>query len=42
MDVAQNDPQVRQKIMSRIAPPKGNQPNSDQSKSNQSDESTAK
>ena len=31
MDVAQNDPQVRQKIMSRIAPPKGDQPNSDQS-----------
>ncbi len=26
MDVAQNDPQVRQKIMSRIAPPKGGQP----------------
>jgi hypothetical protein len=26
MDVAQNDPQVRQKIMSRIAPPKGDQP----------------
>jgi thymidylate synthase len=25
MDVAQNDPQVRQKIMSRIAPPKGDQ-----------------
>jgi hypothetical protein len=26
MDVAQNDPQVRQKIISRIAPPKGDQP----------------
>jgi Domain of unknown function (DUF4168) len=26
MDVAQNDPHVRQKIMSRIAPPKGDQP----------------
>lgn len=37
MDVAQNDPQVRQKIMSRIAPPKG-----DQSKSDQSDEPTPK
>jgi hypothetical protein len=26
MDVAQNDPQVRQKIIARIAPPKGDQP----------------
>jgi hypothetical protein len=42
MDVAQNDPQVRQKIMSRIAPPKGDQPNSDQSQSNQSDEAPPK
>ena len=25
IDVAQNDPQVRQKIMSRIAPPRGDQ-----------------
>jgi hypothetical protein len=30
MDVAQNDPQVRQKIMSRIAPPKGGQQGGDQ------------
>jgi thymidylate synthase len=37
MDVAQNDPQVRQKIMSRIAPPRD-----DQSKSDQSDEPTPK
>jgi uncharacterized protein DUF4168 len=42
MDVAQNDPQVRQKIMSRIAPPKSDQPNSDQSNNNHSDEPTAK
>jgi hypothetical protein len=41
MDVAQNDPQVRQKIMSRIAPPKGGQSNGDQSK-DQSDEPTPK
>ena len=27
MDVAQSNPQVRQKIMSRIAPPKGDQQN---------------
>ena len=26
MDVAQNDPQVRQKIIARIAPPKGDHP----------------
>ena len=32
MDVAQNDPQVRQKIMSRIAPPKGNQPDDQEQK----------
>ena len=34
MDVAQNDPQVRQKIMSRIAPPKGDQQNDEQNSSN--------
>jgi hypothetical protein len=32
MDVAQNDPQVRQKIMSRIAPPKGDQPDNQEQK----------
>jgi hypothetical protein len=32
MDVAQNDPQLRQKIMSRIAPPKGDQPDEQQRK----------
>jgi len=30
MDVAQNDPQVRQKIMSRIAPPKDDVQNDEQ------------
>jgi hypothetical protein len=34
MDVAQNDPQVRQKIMSRIAPPKGDQQNDEQHQQN--------
>jgi hypothetical protein len=42
MDVAQNDPQVRQKIMSRIAPPKSDQSTSDQSNSDQSDEAPPK